>query len=163
MSQITIPAVPMTVGFAGMKSDNGDDDIKSYVQAESSAEMPPGVMLMKGTGDRDAKLPDAETALLIGVLGHTMSWAPSELGSTGVKPKASLPVVREGRRFVITEDAVVPGQRAYVRFAGTGQKGAFRGTAVVGETIDVTGQVAFLTTADAGALVEVEIDMKNLS
>lgn len=164
MSQ-TSYSYTMSAAFAGMLADVGDNDIFGAVQAESSLEIPFGVMVCKGSGDNDAKLPAASTAKLLGVLVHSHNYEPRlDLGTTGVKPGAMLNILNRGRIYVTVEEAVTKEDRAYVRYAagaGGTQLGAFRKSAVTDETIDVTKKCKFVTSASSGGLAVVEVDMLN--
>lgn len=165
MAQTSIPDA-LTVAIAGAKADASYDSVRSFVNEEASAEIPFGVVVCQGTADDGAKLPATSDAVLVGLVLHSNSYEISqELGTTGVKPKCMLNVMDKGRAWVLVEEAVTPADRAYVRYAsgldGT-QKGALRATAVSLETIDATGQIRFLTSAGAGELAQVEIDMQNL-
>jgi len=155
----------MTAAFAGMLADTGRNDIFGALQAEASLEIPFGVMVCKGTGDNDAKLPAASDAKLIGVLVHSHAYEPrTDLGTTGVKPGATLNVMNRGRMHVLVEETVVREDRAYIRYAsgaGGTQLGAFRKSAVSNETIDVRANVKFVTSASSGQLAIIEVDMLN--
>lgn len=166
MSQTAIPTFPAPKGYVGAMSDMGvPHDIWSRTNGESSAEIPFGAMVCLHTAGTDkAKLPDAEDVILLGFVRHSHAYAKdTELGSVGVKPKCGLNVVRTGRMWVLCETDVTEADRLYVRFAGTGDKGALTKTPVAGETIDVTGQVSVVRGATAGNLVEININMNALS
>lgn len=162
MSQTSIPA-SLPIGFAGMKADTTEDTVETFVSAEASAEIPFGVMVAQGTGDRDGKMPAAGTDKLVGIVLHSHDYAKdTELGSTGLKPKTALQILRKGKALVTVEEAVAPGDRAHIRYAsgaGGTQKGAWRKSSVANETIDATTQCVFRSTASANGLAEVEIDM----
>lgn len=166
MSQTTY-SYTMTTAFAGMLADSNIalNDIFGAVQAEASAEIPFGVMCCKGTGDNDAKLPAASNAKLIGVLIHSHTYEPRlDLGTVGVKPGAMLNIMNKGRVWVLVEENVTREDRAYIRYAagaGGTQLGAFRKSSVSGETIDATKTCKFVTSASAGQLAVVEVDMLN--
>jgi hypothetical protein len=127
--------------------------------------MPFGIAVKEGTGDNDANLPGAGTDKLAGILLHSHAYDKNnELGTTGLKPKAVLGVLRKGRVYVTVEEAVVKGDRLFVRHtAGVGgtQKGAVRKSAVGGETVDATKQGVFLTSASAAGLAVLEVDFVN--
>jgi hypothetical protein len=160
MSQ-TSYATSLTKSFAGALADSGLTDKVSVVSAESSAEIPFGVMVCKGADDEKAILPAAVDDLPLGIVIHGHGYSDVELGTTGLKPKASMSILRRGRIYVTVEEAVTKGDRAVVRFSGTGQAGAFRKTPVDGETLDVGGACVFVTSAGANALAVVEVDMTN--
>lgn len=165
MSQSSV-TTSFTVGLAGQLADlhamkNGD--VLSKVSEESSAEIPFGVMLQKGTADGSCKLLSATTNSLIGVSVHSHAYAPNhEVGDTGVKPKVCLGVLNVGRIYVTVEDDVTPASEVHVRAVATGDevKGAFcdaDGT----DTIDVSAFCRYLTSASAGGLALLEVDMRN--
>lgn len=161
MSQTEITAT-MSRGYAGML-DGADHHIASGIQAESSAEIPFGVCVVRGTGDDDVKLPAASTDKPRGVVVHSHNYdKDQELGSTGIKPKSQVGVLRRGRILVVVEEAVVPGDRGYVRYAGSGQKGAWRKSAVLDETLNLTREAEFQSTqATIGGLAVLEVDFSN--
>lgn len=166
MSQ-TAYAETMAANFEGMLADVSMKVVDSFTQGEASAEMPFGIMLAKGTGDREAILPAASNAKLIGILMHSHHYAKGdggELGTTGVKPKATLNILRKGRLVVKVETTVAKYDRAFVRYAtgaGGTQLGAWRNAAVTNETIDLGTKAQFMSAASAGGLAVVEVDMLN--
>jgi hypothetical protein len=161
MSQ-TSYATNMTRGYAGMRADAGPKDVASFVSEEASAEIPFGVVVAFGASEGLCELPDASTDVLCGVvLAEQTFEVGNELGTTGVKPKLPVSVLRKGRVLVRCEDAVTPGQRLFVRYAsgaGGTQLGSCRRSAVASETIDATTQGVFLTSASAGGLAVLEVD-----
>jgi hypothetical protein len=154
----------MTQGYAGML-DGSDHNFASGFSEEASAEIPFGVAVARGTADDGVKLPAASTAKIRGVVVHSHAYdKDQELGDTGIKPKCQISVGRRGRFLVTVEEAVIPGDRAFIRYAtgdGGSQKGAWRKSAVAGETIDVTAEAEFQTTASAAGLAVVEVDFTN--
>lgn len=154
-----------SAAFAGMKVDMMNDDARSFVSGESSDEIPFGVMIAQGTADDQGELPDGSGDELVGVLLHSHAYArTTELGTTGLKPKASMSVLNKGRVWVICENGCVPGDEVHVRYAtgaGGTQLGAFRSATVSSETIDVSEKCRWLTTATSGNLAVLEIDMSN--
>lgn len=159
--QLTYPA-GMEPGFPGMKLDLTDDYVRSHHNAEVTAEVPFGVFVAQGTHPEAAVLPDAATDVLIGVVLHSHTYDPGfQLGEVGVKPKNTLNVLSRGTVWVRTESAVVVGARAFVRFAngaGGTQKGAVRGDADTATAVEVRG-ARFLSSATAGGMVQLEVDM----
>lgn len=153
-----------TKAFPGMRQHGGPFLCDTAIQEESSAEIPFGVMVKRGSVERTAKLVAGSSDKLFGVLQHSHAYDTTELGTVGVKPGAMLNIIRQGRCTVRTETSVVPGDRAFIRYAagaGGSQLGAFRNAAVAGETIDATGCVEFLEAASAGGVVTVWVDMLN--
>lgn len=161
MSQTVITST-MTRGFAGML-DGMENTVASAFSEEASAEVPFGVGVARGTADDGVLLPATSTAKVRGVVVHDHAHAlGQELGDTGLKPKTQFGVLRRGRILVIVEEAVVPGDRGYVRYSGSGQKGAWRMSAVAGETLDCTSQAEFQTTqATIGGLAVLDVDFTN--
>src|SRR5262252_5527883 len=96
----TTVAATMTRGFPGMMVDTSDvKSTRSYVSAESSAEIPFGQMLKQGSTDDTALRLTAATDVnkLIGILVHSHAYAQDqELGTTGLKPKTTLGVLDKG-------------------------------------------------------------------
>jgi len=165
MAQTSYPLVP-PVAFAGMLDALAHKFAESRAQAESSAEVPFGVAVAEGADETKAILPAASTAKVIGLVIHSHTYAPSyELGTVGIKPKCMLSVLRKGRIWVVVEEAVVPGDRLFVRYAsgaGGTQLGGIRKSAVTSETIDCTGMGIFRTTqATVGGLAILEVDFSN--
>ncbi len=158
MSQLTYED-NQAVGFAGQLYDLGENDMVTGVSEEASAEMPFGIVVVRATTDDGVKIPAAEADIPKGVVVHSHSYQVGvDLGDTGLKPKTEMSIMRRGRIWVTVQEAVIPGDRAYIRFAGTGQKGGWRKSEVVGETMDITLQAEFQTTAAADALAVVEVD-----
>lgn len=160
MSQTEISNT-MSAGYAGMLVGS-NHDIDSGFSEEASAEIPFGVGVARGTADDGVKLPGASTDSVRGVVSHSHAYDKTrELGDTGLKPKTQINVVRRGKIRVIVEEAVAPGDRAYVRYAGSGQKGAWRKTEVAGETLDCTAEASFITTTAINGVAILEVDFTN--
>lgn len=155
------------VGIAGQLVDLNSlavGDTVSAVNAEASAEIPFGVMVKPGTGDDDAKLLTANSNILKGVVvfGHLYDY-PVERGDIGIKPGIQIGLLRKAKIWVKVEDAVTPASEVHVRaVAGVGeQAGAFRGSADTTDCIEITPFARFLTTAGAGELAVLSIDLDN--
>jgi hypothetical protein len=159
------------VGVAGDIADlntakNGVID--SATSEEASAEIPFGTMVIQGTADNGAKQLHTSAAvseqLLLGIAVRSHDFAVgSELGDTGLKPGATFGVLKKGRAWVAVEDAVAPGDPVRVRavVAGNEVKGAFLTAADSTDAIDISAFAKWRTSADAGDLAVVEIDMTN--
>lgn len=160
MSQTEISA-QQSAGYAGMLYGS-NHDIDPGIQAEASAEIPFGGCVVFGTTEQGVKLPAANTDKPKGIISHSHAYdKDTELGTTGLKPKTQVNVVRRGQVWVTVEEAVAIGDRGYVRYAGTGQKGAFRKSAVAGETLDVTSEVQFKTSTSGAGIALVDCDFIN--
>ncbi len=158
-------------GFAGMLADATPHQIDSRVSEEASAEIPFGVMVIRGTDeDNGALLLNTSSAamapLLAGIVVHTQNYAkPTQLGDTGLKPGVMLNLLQKGRIWVTTEDACDPGDTVKVRAVATGNevKGAFRVAADSTDCVDISKFAKWITTAGAGGVAMLEIDMTNSS
>jgi hypothetical protein len=157
-TSVTDPAV----GFAGQLADSSDNTVDSFVSEESSAEIPFGVMVKRGTGDHQAKLLAAQADVPVGIVVHSHVYAKdTELGSTGLKPETTLSVLTKGRVWVTVEEAVTPASTVRYRAIATGNEvpGEWRDTADASDTVACLEFARYLTTAGAGGLALLEIDM----
>lgn len=177
-SKQTSYADAMTVGFAGQLLAEFGDGIVSMMNSEATNEMAPGVAVKFGGvagNDQSAKLPAAETDKICGIVLHSHAYSDADLGAganggaasvrVGIKPGKMINVLRKGRVRVIVEDAVVPGDRLWVRAVSDGAGVEFLGAALPADdgtdTVDCTNQGVFLTAADAGGLADLEVDFTN--
>lgn len=150
-----------TTPFAGKVVTAEPGSPRSYTSQEASAEIPFGVLVVLGTDeDAGALLPDGSDVPL-GVVCHSHAHAKdTELGATGLKPKATFGVLRKGVIWVATEDAVGPGDAVRVRkVAGVGEQlGAFRAAADSTDCSVLTG-AAWLTSTSGAGFAQLEVDM----
>jgi hypothetical protein len=150
--------------LAGQLADSGRNDVLSKTSEEASAEIPYGVMVAQGTADDGVVLLAATTDVLVGVSVLSHDYAVGvEVGDTGYKPKTTFGVLNVGRIAVLVEEAVTPASSVYVRAvaAGAEVKGAFRDTADGTDTIDISSFARYVTSAGAGEIAIVDIDMRN--
>jgi hypothetical protein len=163
MSQTSIKS-SMDVAFAGMLADAAQARVDSKANGEASAEIPFGVAVVKGATDNVVKLPSAGGDKFDGVVVHDHSYVPGtngNLGTTGLKPKTSMNILREGEIWVVVEEAVAPGDRGHFRHTANGgntQKGAWRKSADGVNTIDATAQTEFRSTAAQGGLAKLYVN-----
>ncbi len=142
--------------FAGALVNAQDAEVASYVNEEASAEIAFGVMVKQGTADKDALLFVAQADVPVGIVVHSHAYSkPVELGDTGLKPNVTMGILKRGVIWVTAVDAVTPDDP--VRYDETG--GTFLTTAAANETVSCLEFARFLTTAGAGELVQLEIDM----
>lgn len=159
----TAVAATMTRAFAGMLSDSSRiKDVRSYVNAEASANMIPGRMVKQGATDDACLLPTAATVLL-GVVVHSHAYArdiETDDLTGGIKPKMTVGVLNKGRIWVEVDEAVAPGNAVRVRItsAGGGQ-GTFRKTAGAGLTVNLSAFATWRTSTTGAGIAELEIDM----
>lgn len=159
----------MTKAFAGMLADSGDHDVIAMRNDEASASIAFGRAVKFGstTDGTSAKLPDSENAVIAGIVMHSHAYSNSpngDLDSTGLKVGATMNVLRKGRMWVTVEDAVIPGDRLWVRGVAGGDPEFLGGLLPADDstdTVDCTGQGQFLTAAAAGALAVLEVDFTN--
>lgn len=175
-----MPAVQTTynlappVAFAGMLADIGNNDVVCMINKESAASMPFGfaVCFQGSTVDKGALNPDATTDKIAGLVVHSHAYADTALGLgtagagtavKGVLPGQTINVLRKGRMWVKVEEAVVPGDRLFIRAVATGAEveGAIRKSADGTDCIDSSAQGVFLTTAAADGLAVLEVDFTN--
>lgn len=153
----------MTAAFAGMLADGSANDCIAMRNDEETASIAFGraVKFGSATDGTSAVLPAAETDVVAGLVVHSHAYASNELDSTGVKVGGILNVLRKGRIWVTVEDAVVPGDRLWVRAVAGGDPEFLGGLLPADDgtdTIDCTGQGQFLTAAAAGGLAILEVD-----
>ncbi len=157
--------VQAPLGFPGMISDSADNDIRSYVSGEASAEVPYGQMVKQGATDRAfLRLTAGVTQAILGVLVHSQGRAkPTELGATGLKPKMTGGVMRHGRCWVTIDENVTPASAVRVRVTDVGGvAGTFRTSASAGNTVAISSWARFTGTfTAAGGVAEVEFDALN--
>jgi hypothetical protein len=167
MPQTSYANQSATAAFAGMLADGSDNEVSSYVQAEASAEVAFGRMVKHGTLDTDALILTAGTNKLAGIVTHAHNYAKdTELGSTGLKPKAQLNILRKGRVWVAVEEAVAVGGAVRVRHTASGGNtavGGFATTAEAAKTMDISKFARYLTSTTAAGFALLEIDMVGAS
>lgn len=131
MSQTTYNLEP-AVGYHGQEYDCGFDD---HVSAVASEDIPFGSVVVRGVSDAVCKLPAAATDItdagkVLGIAAFD-SMLPQAEGATvaGYKAGQRVQIIHAGRVRIKFEDNVVSGGALYVRFQGTGTKGAIRSDA----------------------------------
>lgn len=167
----------MPIGVAGMLAnfnDMADARVNSVTSEEASALIPFGVMLCRGTTEKDAKLLNTSAAamaagqLLVGVSVWANSFVtPQEIDeATGyLKPGTTFGVLFQGEVLVQVEENVTPASDVRVRVIAVGNevKGAFRATADATDCVDITPLARYMESATAGNLCRVYIDMGNVA
>lgn len=164
MAQLVYNRSP-DVAFEGMEVDGTPQTNVTKKQAESSAGIPIGVFVKKGTGDDDVLLPTTNADVIEGITFYSAAMQVLNYTDNPPKyaPKSPVNVKREGRVWMKTEQAVVPTDPVFYRYAAGGASSALRGT--VRKDADTNGAVRlpgarFLTTAAANGLVQVEYSKK---
>lgn len=154
----------MAAGYPGMESDaSRDQNNRSYVSEEASAEIPFGVFVGQGAADDGMLLLAATSDKVIGVLLATGA-LPKDLalGDTGLKPKMTGTVKSRGRCFVYVEEAVTPASSPLIRCIATGgeKAGSLRDTADASDCL-AAPWIRILGTTTGAGFVEVEYDVMN--
>lgn len=148
--------------FAGLVLRS--DLTEAKIQGEASAEIAFGsAVKLHATNRNSVVLPSAQADKVFGILARSHTYSSTvDIGTTGVKPGASLDVLRRGLIVVTAEEAVTYQGRGYVRCTtgGTAEEivGGFAAAAESTETIDTTSQVEFQGDLAAAGLVAVEVD-----
>ena len=161
---ITDYSLTMTPSIAGQLGDLGDADIRSFQNAEASAEIPFGTAVVQGAGEKDALKPATSDDVFVGIVAHSHAYDPvKDLGTTGVKPERELNIVNRGRVWVVVGGRVAVGDRGYVSYSsGTATPGRIMAGDTEDATLDTAAQIRFLTAAtSAGDLALAEIDCMN--
>lgn len=158
----------MAVAKSGQLIDTVPGGTITLVNAEASTSMVFGRAVAfkpSTTDDLDATIPANATDRIAGILLRTHAYGIDPYGdhdpdADGVKPGGQLNVLRQGTVWVISTDAVVPGDRLWVRrLAGGGEAlGALEAADDAADTIDCTAQGVWLTTAAAGGLAKLQVN-----
>lgn len=119
-----------------------------------------GKAVVRGTKDDQAKLPTATGQDFVGVVTHTTAWT-QESGQPPVYNRyREMNIIDFGKIWVITEQAVVPGDDVYFRHtAGTSPNdivGRFRKDADT-DKADQIMTATFETTSAAGGLAIIRL------
>jgi hypothetical protein len=158
MSQQTAYAIYLDKAFPGVIADIRPREVDSKVW-EDSTDGVFGIFVARGTGDDQVILAAAADAAILGpVIAHQNIELPRGSATVAIEEGDSINVLRDGNIYVATEDACVPGDGVYVRYAsgaGGTQLGAVRATAVTDETIDLTAEWEFEETGAAGDVVKI--------
>jgi len=165
--QTSYPTYP-SPSVAGMIADDSPvQDVITRVTA-ASVEVPAGRVVARD-GDGTCKLPTSSSDVLLGasiyLAGRTAGTAYGAALWNGQANPEGVPILRKGRIWLETETAVTEGDAVYVRFTSHSPytaMGKVRNTAdtVSGSaTCVLLAAAKFAATADAGALVPVDINI----
>lgn len=149
-----------SAALEGQIADSGPRDVTSKVAHESIT----AGRFTARQADGRIKLPAASTDITGGAAEGfaTIDTArEGAYGTGGSAPWAAgdvVPVLREGRLYVVPETAYTEGEQVHVRYAGTGDKGAVRNAAVASETAALPSAV-FRNSGLASTLAIVEINL----
>jgi hypothetical protein len=158
----------MAKGYPGMIADSAlVQDIESKLNPAGEVKF--GCVVTKGASTELIVHPDAaaeitDEKLVRGIVVATKEQEnqASGTGEPGYKVKSVVPVMRKGRIWVKSEDAITEGTSTvnvrYASGAGGTQLGAFRGAAVSMETA-VLPKSKWKTSCGAAELAIIEIDL----
>jgi hypothetical protein len=165
MSVQTSYGTTRTKAIEGALADNGPHDVVVKYNGEASAEIAFGRGVKFGATDDAALLPSAQADKICGITVHSDQYAAEELGTTGMKPKAVMSVLRKGRIWAMARSAVTPGDRLFIRAvsseSGFEKYGGLEDAADASDMIDSTAQGVWLDTAAQGELARLEVDFTN--
>lgn len=171
--QTSYPTQP-DAGKIGQLSDLGNNDIVSRF---SAAKIPYGRAVCYGAAQGKVKLPaaatDVQTAGDFGMFEGIALENPSKestadntLGVAGANIGAhdigdSIPVLKRGRCFVYTEQAVAPSDPVFIRFTASGNNvvGNFRKDADTDKAVAALEKIHFVGVTTGAGLVEVDIQL----
>lgn len=164
--QTTYDVAPAVAVAGKLACRMADAQVDTMFSGESSAKVLFGRAVMYGsaTDGKNAKLPVAETAQIAGIVCHLETYENGENGeltATGVAPGGKLNVLRKGVIWVKVEDAVVPGDRLWVRGVAGGDPEFLGGLLPADDgtdTVDCTMFGQFKTPAGAGELAKLAVN-----
>jgi hypothetical protein len=167
--QTTYGEFPSAIALEGQLY-GGDNLVVTCINKESTASTPFGyAVCFDGSTKNGVLNPDATSDKIRGITVHSHAYTQTELGvgtpgaGTGVKgplPGAFTDVLVKGQIWVKVEEAVVPGDRLFIRAVATGAEveGACRKSADSSDCIDSANQGVFQSVAGAGALALLYVD-----
>lgn len=159
---------PLPTGIEGDIADQWTAEegaIDTVINGESTAQLPFGIGVKRGSSDDTVLNFTANTDALDGILVYENDFAqPYELGTTGVLPGFTMRICRFGRIKVIPETNVDPTQSVFVRAVanvggGFPRVGSWRSSADSTNTIDVSAFAKWRTTTTAGSIAILEINL----
>ena len=141
---------------AGQRSDFGLVDIVSKVAEGSDVNF--GLAVVRGTGDKQAKLPSAAGQSFLGVTEYTTAWAANASDIHLYAENREMNILDLGRIYVVTEQAVVPGDPVFFRHTAPGAEvvGAFRKDADTANADQIQG-ASFESTTGAGGIAQIQL------
>lgn len=143
------------VGRAGMLYDSGPNDIVSLIAQEA---IPFGSCVR--ISGQYCELPDTTGEVTAGQVGVAVE-NPTLPGGVGYAAGDIVSVLIRGRIWVATEQAVAAQANPFVRFGGTGTKGAWRNDADTANAVQPDNISVFRGNTGAGLAV-VQVDYPGL-
>lgn len=154
----------MGKGIEGQLHDLKFDDVMSYINETEKIYI--GKLVCLGDADNKCVHPaaagditDVKKVLGLAIHHHAME-SQNDGDEANYKVKSAVNVAKKARVWVKPESLVTAGvSDVYVRYAGAGKKGAFRGATVAGETAVLAGAKWVTSTTVVGELAVLEIDL----
>lgn len=151
-----------------------DANIRSGTSEEASASIPFGRLVVKGTAVDGVKLPTTQEAIPYGVVVFGQAYARSsdggvaQLDDNGLTPGTTFGCLRVGEILVLATETVAPGGAVHYQAEtsaspATFPLGSFRDTAEAGKTVDISPFAQWLSGGDAGDVVLLSIDLRNVA
>lgn len=158
MSQTSV-SQSMTIAIEGQQVAGFEYNV-AKANGETSAAIPFGHGVKRGSGTEEVLLPTAESSVILGIVAYHTAYSDRELSSTGVLPDAPVTVMTKGRAWVVCDSGCTAGDRLWVRaVAGAGEAlGALENADDSTDTVDCTNQGLWLTTASADGLALLDFD-----
>jgi len=158
MAQLTYPT-DLVIGIAGQAADTGAIDVISRASEEAVA-FPYGCAVVAGTDPDVQALLASGAADLLGVAMHSHAAENDIAAADSVLDGRMFNVLRDGRIYVVVEEAVTPASTVFVRISAGGggsQLGAFRASADTATALACAG-ARYLTSAGIAGVAVLEID-----
>jgi hypothetical protein len=146
----------LSEAFAGMKADTNFDDVLSRKAGE---DIDFGLGVVETSTEEESKLPSASGQYFDGVALHTHTKELDSSDERKYSEKDSMSVLRRGRVWVISEDAVSIGDDVYLRHTtnGSNTPGNFRTDNDSGNAMQVKGCKWLTETSSTNELALLEI------
>lgn len=149
----------LVIGFPGMKADSGFDDV---LTREAKEDVAFGKGLVEGVGAGESILPAASGFKFDGVALHTHTVELDGDEERKYEAEDAMSVLRRGRVYVVSEDAVSIGDGVFLRHTAGGLAtelpGNFRTDADGGDAGELSGCRWLTTTSSTFALALLEIN-----
>lgn len=176
---MTAPSLGLTsyteqlAAYAGMIANTMDGKyIVAGRSSETVTEIPFGAGVIRDTDAltpssviANVKLPSTTGFRCYGLVVHSHDYENGPngtLGATGLKPDATLNLMRRGLMYITVEDAATEGNAAFLRHTANGAgkaPGQWRSDADTNKADEVLGVIFRTTTVTAGDLALVEVDL----
>lgn len=153
-------AIAPAAAVAGLVADAAL--VNSLISKGAEVAIPFGVFVTQGTAASQAKLPTATGHVTgKGGLGFATADLSKEYNASGYAIDDAVPILRNGRVWVVCEEAMALGDSVFVRFAaGTGtQLGAVRNDADTATAVALQGAVVVTASSGAG-ICEIEFHVQ---